>query len=146
VATTIAQPLSGNSFAVPSLTDPAVQARVHKVNFYEDEVLLFSTTKPPYTLDTSGVTDGPHTLGVQVFYRDGRQESQQLKIRVQNKPENLLLPTSFASLNQRQVISPQLYALAMVGAFVVTLATGWYGWRSTHPARLAKKHRRAVYI
>lgn len=143
---TMSQPVGGRASIFPDLSDPGAAGRVQKVLYYAKDRLLQTTTTPPYQLDTTVLADGTYDIKATIAYRDGHQDSQTARLRVRNQPEQLTLPTYFAALNQQPIFSPAAYVVAMMVAFTIMGATAWYGWHSTRPATLRKKHPKVAYI
>lgn len=100
-------------------TDKAVQARIEKVAFYVDGTLIATQTAPPFTLDTTKVADGKHTILQKTFYKDGRVEDLKRVVFVNNQ-----LDTNRATnvLGAAKVIS--MVGLAIVGLIVLYLLYG----------------------
>lgn len=130
--TTISVSQRGSIIPLDSLLQEWAKTEVHKVAYYERDTYLMSTTRPPFEFDTMVLPDGPHVLGVRVFYRDEHEERHTVSLRVRNQPERLTLSGPLS-----QSTPPEYQGLVLSGvvaSVLLVMAVGyWYGWRIFHP-------------
>jgi beta-glucanase (GH16 family) len=75
--------VSGGAALTPGLdTDPELQAKVEKVEYYIDGKLMITLTEPPYKFDTTTLRNGTYVLGEKIYYKDGTVSSKDAPITV----------------------------------------------------------------
>lgn len=124
----IAQPpVSGMVSVIPELSTQVAAETIYKVEYYEDDLLIDSATQVPFDLDSAVLEDGPHTLGVKIYYRDGHTEERSASIHVTNKED--LLNLASVGPAKPQVLKMAYSALGGFMSVIVMAVAIRYGMR-----------------
>lgn len=130
--TTITAPVSATVSILPLLDTEWARQTVQKVAYYERGNLLMTVTTPPFALDTTVLPDGPHSLSLSVFFRDGHKEAHNATIRVQNKSEPFV-PTGPLSMSTPSRIGQTILIVGLTTAIATMVGGFVVGWRLYHP-------------
>ena len=128
----IDQPYSGYANIMPELMSTESATQVYKVVYYEQEVYLYETAKPPFALNTARMENGKHTIAARVYYRDGRTEQKTAGFTVNNSPETLFATTQSGRIMTVKSIPPLWGALGILVVLAVMGAGTWWGWHKAH--------------
>ncbi len=110
-------PVTGLAGIIPELSLPEAAETVYKVEYFDQQDLVFATTEPPFSLDTIQLSDGPHALGVKIYYRDGSTADQTKSILIANRTLSL----GFASLEPAPSRLPHIIVGVAGGATSVAI-------------------------
>jgi hypothetical protein len=133
IAITIDSPLTGLATVLPQFDYSWAATTVYKVVYYERDNFLQATTTPPFALDTTKLSDGPHRLVAQIYFRDAHRENQNINVRVQNHTASLVFAGPLAAHTPASPVGKIATISGMTGMFVVMIAGAWFGWNRLHP-------------
>lgn len=130
--TTISSPLSGRAVPLTFLGSDWARETVQKVAYYERQTFLMTSVAAPFELDTQLLPDGPHVLGVTVFFRDGHKEEHTVTVSIRNDRESVPASGPLSQSTPSEMRPIMLLSMS-VGLFLVMFAGFVYGWRLVHP-------------
>lgn len=122
--------LAGQFSALADLYAAPRFEQIYKVMYYDQADWLQTTTEPGFALDTTKLPDGEQAVKARIFFRDGTQDTQILRIAVQNVPERLALPHPL-SYETTPRVNTGLMLVGIVLSLAVGGLAGWLGWRKS---------------
>lgn len=111
--------VNGEATLTPGLdSDPALQAKIAKVEYYMQGKLVRTLTEPPFTFDTTGLKDGTYVLSEKVYYKDGTTSEKSAPITIKNTAN-----TSQKPLHKQPWIYGITLSVATLGSLFVIPST-----------------------